>query len=135
MEKDKRLLGAGALFILGNISLVIALALSAEFFWLGTPKTTTPLRLILGVLVGGAFCIIGFRLASQTYLGSLQAVLHACAGAGVLFLGIIFQVNLHLAHWVFPPIWLLTVMELPLLWLLITRRKLRPRRLQKTSLR
>lgn len=50
-------------------------------------------------------------------------------------LGIILQVNLHLAHRVVPPIWLLTLMELPLLWLLITRRKPRPRRLQKTSLR
>jgi hypothetical protein len=131
-EKDKLLFGARALLILGHIFLVLALAISAEFLWLGIPKTTTLHRLFFGVVVGATLCTVGFRLASKTWQGSLQPLLRACAGAGILFLGIVLKINLQSAHRAIPPVWLLVLAGSPLLWLLI-RRTPRPRRHEKPA--
>lgn len=122
-EKDKRLFAAAALFILGFIILAISLAASAVFAWLGVPRTTSPTRLVLFLSTGVALCLTGFRWASGTWHGSAKPLLQACGIAGVLFLGDILRVNSQEPHRMIPPLWLLLIMELPLLWLLIAKRK------------
>jgi hypothetical protein len=132
-EKDKRLFAAAIIVIPGRIFFILGIAMSAVYVWLGIPGTSSPLRLTVGTTVGAVLILTGYRLASGNWKGSLQPLVYSYGAAGFLFLVYLLKLNLLAAHRTFPPVWLFLLMEAPLLWLLLTKRRPQPARQKKPA--
>jgi hypothetical protein len=120
----KRLAGSG-LLLLGSTMLALSLLIMGTLQW-GWPSAchhasaSTPLALV-GLIIG----LWGYRLASGTWVGSLQVPHRATAMAGLLFLGYFVRATVvNAPRPQSPPAWIMSIALLALLsWCFAARRR------------
>jgi len=105
--------------------LALSLSIMGTLQWAGLPRTTTQLRSLLFALVGLILGLWGYRLASGTWVGSLQVPHRATAMAGLLFLGYFVRATIvNAPRPQSPPAWILSIAVLALLsWCFAARRR------------
>ena len=113
---DTRRMAGTCVLLLGSIIFAFALYIAGRLRWVALPHTTTLGRTLVFVLIGLVLGLGGYRLASGTWVGSLQVPQRATALAGLLFLGYAAKTmlfNVPRPH--SPPLWMLTTAVLALL--------------------
>jgi hypothetical protein len=119
----KRVAGSG-LLLLGSTIMALALCITGSLQWIGLPRTTTLERTLVFALIGLILGLVGYRLASGTWVGSLQVPHRATALAGLLFLGYAAKAMLlNVPRPQSPPLWMLTTAVLALLSCCFTARR------------
>jgi hypothetical protein len=117
-QDPNRIVGVGFIFR-GTALLVFSLVFLGTFSWLGLPRTTTPLRMVVFGIVGLILGLTGYRLASGSLSGGFQTVHRSAALAGVLFLGVFLRNQLNVRRPP-PPVWMLGIAALtPISWWLV----------------
>ena len=86
-----KLAGLG-LIVLGTLSLSIGITYLGSYLAYDWPQT--PARCIIGIILGMAATIAGYRLASGTWSGSSQVPHRAAALAGVFFVAITYRLRM-----------------------------------------
>jgi hypothetical protein len=120
----RRIIGL-VLLLIATTFLALAVVTIGSLLWLGLPSTTT-LGRTLAFALGGLILGLGaYRLASGTWVGSLQVPHRAVALGGLLFLGYVAKSILFKMPRPHPPPMLMSVIAgLALLsWCLAARRK------------
>ena len=115
-QTDARRIAGFGLLLLGSTILTLALCITGSLRWVGLPRTTTLERTLVFALIGLILGLVGYRLASGTWVGSLQVPHRSTALAGLLFLGYAAKamlLNAPRPH--SPPLWMLTTAVLALL--------------------
>jgi hypothetical protein len=111
----RRIAGAG-LLLLGSTIFACALSVAGSLQWVHLPRTATLGRTLVFALTGLVLGLGGYRLASGTWVGSLQVPHRATALAGLLFLGYAAKTMLfNTTRPQSPPLWMLATAVLALL--------------------
>lgn len=75
----------------GEILIAIGVAYFASYFAYAWPQT--PMRCVLGTVLGIACCVAGYRMAGGSWLGSTWPIHRGVAFAGLFFLGLTWKAH------------------------------------------